>query len=116
MMDSAIVFTYTRAATGREEKALDIFAEGMAFFGTAAHEGKCGEPISFMGNSGHSLIVIPGEYDALSGLVRTEEFRELYTKCVFAVPDIGYELGAFGQGVQDYMALWARVGRDLALL
>ncbi len=51
-----------------------------------------------------------------SALVRTEEFRELYVKAVFAVPDVGYELGAYGQGVQDYMALWARVGRDLALL
>lgn len=116
MMDSAIVFTYTRAATGREEKALDVFAEGMAFFGTAAHEGKCGEPLNFMGTSGHSLIIIPGGYDALSKLVRTDEFRELYTKTVFAVPDIGYELGAYGQGVQDYMALWARVGHDMALL
>lgn len=116
MIDSAIVFSYTRAATGREEKALDVFAESMAFFGTAAHEGKCGEPLNFMGTSGHSLMVIPGEYDALSELVRTEEFRELYVKCVFAVPDVGYELGAYGQGVQDYMALWARVGRDMALL
>ena len=115
MIDSAIVFTYTRAATGREEKALEAFTEGMAFFGTAAHEGKCGEPLNFLGTSGHSLIIIPGEYEALAKLIRTDEFRELYTKTVFAVPDIGYELGAYGQGVQDYMARWARVGKELAV-
>jgi hypothetical protein len=69
-----------------------------------------------MGTTGHSLLIVPGEYDALSELVRSEEFRELYTKTVFAVPDIGYELGAFGQGVQEYMARWARVGTEMALL
>jgi hypothetical protein len=61
-------------------------------------------------------MIVPGEYDALSALVRSEEFRELYTKTVFAVPDIGYELGAYGQGVQEYMARWARVGTEMALL
>ncbi len=115
-MDSAIVFRYTRAVQGREEKALQSFTESMAFFGSAAHDGKCGEPITVMGTTGNSLMIIPGEYAALSELVRSEEFRELYTKAVFAVPDVGYELAAFGKGVQDYMARWARVGTELALL
>ncbi len=116
MLDSAIVFTYTRAALGREERALEAFTESMAFFGSAAHDGKCSEPITVMGTTGHSFMIIPGEYEKLSDLVRTDEFRELYTKAVFAVPDLGYELSAFGQGVQDYMARWARVGGELAFL
>lgn len=116
MMDSAIVFKFTRAAPGREDKAFEAFTESMAFFGTAAHEGKCGEPINVLASSGLGLMIIPGEYDALWKLLRTEDFRELYTKTVFAVPDIGYELGAFGQGVQDLMARWARVGSELAYL
>ncbi len=116
MMDSAIVFTYSRAAHGREQQAFEAFTESMAFFGTASHDGKCGEPINVMGTTGHSLFIVPGEYAALTELVRTEEFRELYMKALFAVPDIGYEIGAFGHGVQDYMARWARVGSELALL
>lgn len=116
MMDSAIVFKWTRAASGREDKALEAWTKAMAFFGTAAHDGKCGEAISFMGTDGHSMLIIPGEYELLGELVRSEEFRELYTKTVFAVPDIGYQLGAFGQGVQDYMARWARIGTELAVM
>lgn len=116
MIDSAIVFSYSRAALGREAKALEAFTESMAFFGTASHEGKCQELITVMGTTGHSLMIVPGEYDALSELVHSEEFRELYTKAIFAVPDLGYELGAFGQGVQEYMARWARVGTDMALM
>ncbi len=116
MIDSAIVFTYSRAAFGRETEALEAFTESMAFFGAASHEGKCEEPINVVGTTGHSLMIIPGEYDALSELVRSEAFRELYMKTLFAVPDIGYKLGAFGQGVQELMARWARVGTEMALL
>lgn len=116
MIDSAIVFKYTRAAPGREAQALDLFTEAMAFFGTAAHEGKCEEPLTFMGTSGESLIIVPGEFGALASLSTSEEFRELYAKVVFAVPDIAYEIGPYGQGVQDYMARWARIGSELALI
>ena len=116
MMDSAIVLSYTRAAPGRELQAFETFTEGMAFFGAASHDGTCGEPISIMGMRGDNFMIIPGEYDKLARLVRTDEFRELFTKAVFAVPDIGYELAAFGQGVQDVMARWSRVGTELAYL
>lgn len=114
-MDSAIVFTYTRAFPGREEKALDAFTEAMAFFAAASHDGACGEPISIMATSGQGFMIVPGEYDALSKLLRTDDFRELFTRSVFAVPDLGYELAAYGQGVQDLMARWTRVGKELAL-
>jgi hypothetical protein len=41
---------------------------------------------------------------------------ELYTKTVFAVPDVSYEIGAYGEGVAEWMARWARIGGELALL
>lgn len=116
MMDSAIVFTYTRAVPGREEKAFEAFTEAMAFFGTKAHEGFCEDPINFMGTTGESFLIVPGEYRALADLMYTDEFLDLYTRALYAVPDIGYQLGAYGQGVQDWMARWTRVGGELALL
>ena len=116
MIDSALVFTFTRAAPGREASALECFTESMAFFATSAHDGKCEESMTFMGPSGRNFIFVPGEYSLLNELVRSEEFRELFTKVVFAVPDIAYEIGAFGQGVQDMMARWARVGTEMAVL
>jgi hypothetical protein len=116
MMDSAILFTWTQATPGREAKALEAFTEAMAFFGTAAHEGRCGDLVNFMGPSGHSYLLIPGEYEALWNLIRTDEFRDLFIKALYAAPDTAYELGAYGQGVQDLMARWAKVGKDLALI
>lgn len=116
MTDSAIVFRYSRAAPGREEQALEAFMEGMAFFASAAHDGMCEPPINFMGPSGYSLLIVPGQRADLARLVASEGFSEMYMKTVFAVPDIGYELGDFGQGVQARMAQWARVGHELALM
>lgn len=115
-MDSAIVFTYTRAAPGREAKAFESFTEAQAFFGTKAHDGVCGEPMNFLGTSGTGLMIVPGDYHKLIDLVRNDEFLELYTKTIFAVPDVSYEIGVYGEGVQDWMARWARVGGELALI
>jgi hypothetical protein len=115
-VDSAIVFTFTRPAPGREAKALEAFTEAQAFFGTKAHDGFCGEPFNFLGTSGAGLMIVPGEYDKLWGLIGTDEFLDLYMKTVFAVPDISFELGAYGSGVQDWMARWTRVGGELALI
>ncbi len=115
-MDSAILFTWTRPAVGREAQAFEAFTGAQTFFGTKAHEGLCGEPFNFIGTSSLGMMLVPGEYEQLMSLVRLEEFREMYMKTVFAVPDISYEIGAFGEGVQDAMARWARVGTELALI
>ena len=115
-MDAAIVLTYGRPSPGREGKALEAFTEAMAFFGTRSHEGACGEPLTFSGASGKSLMLIPGDFEKLTTLVRTEEYRDLFTKALFAVPDIGYEIGDFGAGVQSSMARWTRIGSELALI
>ncbi len=115
-MDSAIVFTYSRAAAGRESMALQSFADALAFFGKFAADGKCGEPLTLMGPSGHAYMIVPGSFEDLTHLVRLDEFHELFIKAVFAVPDLGYEIASYGEGVQAYMARWARVGGELALM
>lgn len=115
-MDSAILFSWTRPAVGREAQAFEAFTASQTFFATKAHEGLCGEPMNFIGTSGLGMMMVPGDYEHLMSLTRLEEFREMYMKTVFAVPDISYEIGAFGEGVQDAMARWARVGGELALI
>ncbi len=115
-MDAALVFSYPRPFPGREAKALEAFTEAMAYFGTISHHGGCGEPLTFMGPSGKNLMLVPGEFDKLSALVLTDEFRDLFTKAVFAVPDLAYEIGDYGAGVQAQMARWTRIGGELALI
>ena len=112
-MDSAIVFTYSRPAVGRESKAFDAFTGAQSFFAQHASAGKCGEPIYFLGPSGTSLIIVPGSFGDLAELVRTDEFLELWTRAILAAPDLAYEIGLYGEGVQDAMARWVRVVGEL---
>jgi hypothetical protein len=115
-VDHAILFTYGHAAPGRETMALQVFQDGLAFFGKYAAEGKCGEPIDFMGPSGLNLILVPGMYEDLTFLTHLEEFHEIIMRAAFAVPSLVYQIGTFGEGVQANMARWARVGGELALM
>ncbi|HZD04264.1 MAG TPA: hypothetical protein VE173_05080 [Longimicrobiales bacterium] len=115
-MDTAIVFTYGRSFPGREGQALEAFTQALAFFGTHSHEGDCGEALTFMGPSGVNLMIVPGTYEKLYNLVHLDEFLDLYTKALIAVPDPRYEIGNFGEGVQTAMARWARITGDLHLV
>jgi hypothetical protein len=115
-VDAAIVISYGRAFPDREAKALEVFTEALTFFGTRSHAGECGEPVIFIGPSGKNLILVPGSFEKLAALVWTDEFRDLYTKAVFTTPDLTYEIGDYGAGVQSSMARWARIGSELAYL
>lgn len=115
-MDAAIVFTYTRSTPGRESKSLEAFTEALRFFRSLAAAGTCGEPLTFMGPSGTSLLIVPGSRRELFGIVALEGFREMYLKAVFSVKDIHYEIGDFGEGAERTMAQWARIGGELALM
>jgi hypothetical protein len=115
-MDAAIIFSYTRAAPGRESEALQAFTEATGYFGQLAQEGKTGAPIHFMGTSGQNHLIIPGIRNQLFDVTETDEFRDIYLRAIFAVPDIHYEFGYFGDGVVDEMARWAKVGGELALM
>jgi len=115
-VDAAIVFSYTRATPGREAEALQAFTEATAFFGGLALEGKTGTPMHFMGSSGQNHLIIPGSRTHLFEVTETDAFRDLYLRAIFAVPDIHYEFGYFGDGVADEMARWAKIGGELALM
>lgn len=115
-MDAAIIFSYTRAAPGREAEALQAFTDSTSFFGRLAAEGKTGAPIFFMGSSGKNHLLIPGFRADLFEVTSMEEFRDLYLRAIFAVPDIHYEFGFFGEGVTEEMARWAKVGTELAIM
>ena len=115
-MDAAIVFSYTRAAPGREPEALQAFTEATSFFERLAQEGKTGAPMHFMGTSGQNHLIVPGARNRLFEVTELDEFRDIYLRAMFAVPDIHYEFGYFGEGVTTEMARWAKVGGELALM
>ena len=112
-MDSAIVFTYTRPYPGREAAAFEAFQDAFTLFGKFAAEDKCLEPEVFTGPFAKGLMVIKGEREKLLRIIETEEFQHMYLKAGWSVPDIGFELFYFGDGVMELMAAWNAVGAEL---
>ena len=115
-MDSAIVFTYTRPHPGREAAAFEVFEDALTFFGKLAADGKCLEPEVFVGPHAKGVLVVKGERDALRAIIDTEDFTRFYLRAGYAVPDIGYEMYEFGEGVTTLMGLWATVGKELTYM
>lgn len=115
-MKSAIIFSYTRPAVGREAKAMEGFTDAMTFFGKLAADGKCGEPMPYLAPSGRGMMIIHGEREALVEILGSEDFAKLYMKVTFAAPDITYEMVSAGEGVLDVMQAWSSVGLDLGYL
>ena len=115
-MKAAIMFTYGRAAPGREAKALEVFTDSLTFWGKLAADGKCGEPMVYLAPSGLGMMIIHGERETLFEILGTDEFAKLYTKVTFSVPEIKYEIVAAGEGVQEQMQVWGAVGLELGYM
>ncbi len=111
-MKAAIVLTYGRPAPGRESKALEAFTDALTFFGKLATEDKCSEPMIYTGPSGRGMMIVHGDRRALLEIIDLEEFERHYLKAGFAVPDVAYELVAFGDRVQEVMQRWSSIGLE----
>jgi hypothetical protein len=111
-VNSAIVFTYSRAHLGREGAAFEAFQDAMTFFGKLAADGKCLEPEVFLGPYAKGIMVVKGERDVLWEITNSDDFKRFYLKTAYSVPDIGFELFYFGEGTMDFMGLWSKVGKE----
>jgi hypothetical protein len=113
---SAICIEYTRPHVGREALALESFADGLTFFEKLAADDKVDEPMVFMGASGRGMMIVPGEREAILDIVHQEDFLRLIFRSGLAVPDLRYEILAFGDTVHHQMELWAEVNKELAFV
>ncbi len=115
-MDAALVFTYGRPAPGREPIAMEAFTDSFTFWGKLAADDKCDEPLAYLAPGGGGLMIIHGERKSLFDIVDTAEFRDIYFKAGFCVPDLDYELFVAGDKVMEFMADWARSGSELGFM
>ncbi len=116
VVDSALVFTYTRPAVGREKEAFAVFQDAATFFGKLAADGRCLEPEFFVGPFAKGILVVKGSHDDLLEIAQSEDFIKFYLRAGYAVKDIGYELFYFGERVTEIMGLWATVGQELGYM
>ncbi len=110
--DTALVFTWGIPIAGRESRALEVFADGLAFFGRLAAEGKCLEP-EVLQRTGGGMTIVRGERDELLGILYSEEGMELLSRTALAVEDFTWQLYAAGELVTEIMQRYQKVGTEL---
>lgn len=115
-MNAALVFTYGRPAPGREPMALEAFTDSFTFWGKLAADDKCDEPVAYLAPSGGGMMIIHGDRKMLLDIIDTADFRAVYFKAGFCVPDLDYKLLTAGDHVAEFMAAWASLGSEMGFM
>lgn len=115
--NTALVFKYGLPVPGREEKALEAFADAMALFGKFAADGMCAEPEPLHTLFGGGLMIIRAEtFEKLFLMLEKEESKELIDLCSFTVQDFEFTFMHTGESVMESMSLYTKVGAELGYL
>ena len=112
-MDYALVFKWIKPASGREAKALEVFADIRTFFGKLFAEDKIAEPVVLTSVNG-GLMIIRGEMMSLFEISDTDEFIKLLDKAMFVAEDFRYDSYFVGDAMASRLALYAEAGQDLS--
>ena len=114
-MDTALIYSWTRAQPGREAKALEVLIEGRVFWGKLAADGKVSEPEYLMGID-HNMLMIKGDWDFLFQTLQSDEAISLTDKAVFCAEDFTYHLYSIAERADHQLELYAAAGSELGYL
>ncbi|MFZ2113304.1 MAG: hypothetical protein WAU77_06185 [Solirubrobacteraceae bacterium] len=117
MAGDALFLGWGPVVRGRELKALEVFQETVAYYGTLQQEGRIDsfEPV-LIGPHGGGLagfILLRGSRDSLDEVRSSEEFRRLVARAASIVDDIGVIDAYTGEALGQQMALFQSVSEEL---
>jgi len=117
MADSVVFVGFGPPVRGREEKAIDVFGEAVAYY-TSLQGG--GEIESFEavflephGGDLGGFFLLRGDADKLSAVRGSDAFGRLTTRAGLVVDGLGVVSGFTGEGIASQMALYQEAVADL---
>jgi len=115
--NAALVFSYGVPVPGREEAALENFADAQTFFGKLAADGRCAEPEVFHHGYGGGMMIIKAETpEILHEIMMMDEARKSLTTASFTSTDFRYEMYITGEELAESMSRYAGIGTELGYL
>ena len=113
MANAALFLGWTRAVTGREQQAMDLFAKGMEYYTKSKSEGKIEsfEPVILSAHGGdlNGFILIKGDAEKLSAFRREDTFVEYAVEAGFCLQGFGVLDGYIGDSVTDFLSRWSKL-------
>ncbi|MDX1622139.1 MAG: hypothetical protein R3320_14175 [Nitriliruptorales bacterium] len=95
-MDAALISKWDAPARGREQQALEVFMNSMAFWQRQAEAGKCEPQEVYFSTTGHGQSIVKGDSVVLNEILESDEWRELATNVTLNVD--GWEIGIWATG------------------
>jgi hypothetical protein len=110
MADRILFIGWSATIPGREERALEVFNEGVGFYGRCQQEGRIeGFDVILLEPHGGGLagyIELHGSADQLAALREDEEFEQLQVDAGLIVEELGVIGGVANAGVAQQMAMF----------
>jgi hypothetical protein len=117
MSDYALFTGWGEVVRGREEKAVEVFNETIAYYGKLQSEGmiESVEPWFLAPHGGDlaGFMIVRGEREKLDEVVRSPEFERLQTRVTMIVDGAGTIPAVTGESLARQMAQFQEASSDL---
>jgi hypothetical protein len=116
MADAALMIGWGRTVRGREQRALDVFNEALAYYGERQADGTIEEFDTVLltphGGDLDGFFLVKGSPDAIGRMVASEEFQRLHIRAGLIVENLGIVQGWCGEGLARQMGWFAEAIAD----
>jgi hypothetical protein len=104
MADRVLLFTWGQVVRGREQRALEVFNETLAFYAGLQQDGRIERfDVALLNPNGflNGFIAIHGSVAQLAALREDDQFRRLIAEAALIIDDQRLLDGYIGEGVQE---------------
>jgi hypothetical protein len=117
MADDALFLGWGEVARGREQKAVEVFGEVIAYYGQLQQDGKIEsfEPYFLAPHGGDlgGFVLLHGERESLDEIARSDEFQRLQTRTAMIVDGSGTVHAITGEALAQSLATFQEAAGDL---
>lgn len=117
MADDALFLGWGPVVRGRELRALEVFQETLAYYGTLLQDGRIDsfEPVLLAPHGGElaGFILLRGSRASLDQVRSSDEFRRLIARAASIVDDVGVIDAYTGEALAQQMSIFQDVSAEL---
>ncbi|MDJ0923447.1 MAG: hypothetical protein QNJ77_02705 [Acidimicrobiia bacterium] len=117
MWNAALMHSYTKPITGREAKAMEVFADALTLYGKLAADGRCAEPEVFHHFVGGGMFIVKTEtLEIAHEILDMDDIRKMLDTAMFTVEDFKVEIMVTGEQLMNNMSLYTAIGTELGYI
>lgn len=117
MAEAGLFIGWSAAVRGREEKAIQVFGEAMAYWASLEEDGKIeGSQSAFLRPHGGDLggfFLLRGTLDQIAAVQREEEFNRINVRAAQIVEGYGVVPAFLDEGIAPQMGLFQEMVAEL---